>query len=127
MAMTGWLLAAAVVTAVGWIATIVGTQLMRADRRRQLARQAEQLDAAARMLEAARPGGSVSGAIDVASAAQIEPRAEREPCPHCGGRFHVEAHTVEIVDDDRLRQVVARCGGCGITRTTWFRVAPPPA
>ena len=132
----GWVLATAVLAAVGWIVAIVGGQLMRADRRQRLASAAQRLEAEAIGLEAARPGGGADRPIEVISASQIEPRAEREPCPRCGGRFHVETHEVQAFEDDPLatgvvagvkllRQVICRCGSCGVERPTWFCIRGP--
>lgn len=123
----GWLLGCAVLAAVGWIAAIVGGQILRGDRRARLAGEAKQLEADARALAIARPGGTADRPIEVVSASQIEPRAEREPCPTCGGRFHVETHEVQTIganapDAETVRHVVCRCGTCGTARTTWFRV-----
>jgi hypothetical protein len=124
-----WLLAGAVLAAVAWIVAIAMTPVLRGDRRRRLAAEADALQVEADRLEAARPGGEPERAIEVASASQIEPRAERGPCPRCGGNLHVLAHTVRSVGTDsigteRLRHVVCRCGGCGTERVTWFRVGP---
>lgn len=131
-----WVLGAAVLAALGWIVAIVGGQLGRADRRQQLASAAAQLEAQAVGLDATRPGGAADRPIEVISASQIEPRAQREPCPRCGGRFHVATHEVQVIDDDRpgpgidadakrLRHVVCRCGSCGVERPTWFYIRVP--
>jgi hypothetical protein len=122
-----WLLAGAVLAAVAWIVAIAMTPVIRGDRRRRLAAEAVELQVEADRLEAARPGGEPERAIEVESASQIEPRAERGPCPRCGGNLHVLAHTVRSVGTggaERLRHVVCRCGGCGTERVTWFRVGP---
>lgn len=117
-----WLLAGAVLAAMAWIIAVAVTPVFRGDRRRRLAAEADALQAEADRLEANRPGGTPQHAIEVASASQIEPRAERGPCPRCGGNFHVLTHTVRNVGTERLREVVCRCGGCGTERITWFRV-----
>lgn len=122
-----WVLGAAVLAAVAWIAVIVGGRIVQSDQRRALAAEADALAIEARALEAARPGARAEDPIDVGFASQIEPKVEREPCPRCGGRFHVEAHEAPTVQSrDRepevLRRVLARCGGCGTDRVTWFRV-----
>ncbi len=70
----------------------------------------------------ARVGALPSDAITVASAATIEPRVEREPCPYCGGALHVDQHEVEEHGERRLRRVDARCGSCSEVSTTWFHV-----
>lgn len=80
-------------------------------------------DACARVAgDRERPGALPADAIDVSSAAAIEPQAEREPCPWCGGALHVDQHEVEEHGRHRLRRVDARCGTCSRTTTTWFRV-----
>lgn len=117
-----WLLAGAVLAAVAWIGVVALTPIFRGDRRRRLAAEADALRAEVDRLEAERPGGDSERPIDVVSASQIEPRAERGPCPRCGGNLHVSAHTVRSVGAERLRHVVCRCGGCGAERVTWFRV-----
>lgn len=70
----------------------------------------------------ARPGALPTSAIEVVSAAAIEPQAERPPCPWCGGALHVDQHEVEALGGDRLRRVDARCGTCSRITTTWFRI-----
>lgn len=119
-----WLLASAVLIVLVWIVRIAVTPIFDGDRRRRLAAEADALQAEALRLDAERPGSSPERAIEVTSASQIEPRAERGPCPACGGNFHVLAHTVRTVGTDRLRHVTCRCGGCGLERATWFRVGP---
>jgi hypothetical protein len=108
-----WLLGAAVLAAVAWIGVIALRPILQSDRRRVL-------EAQVRALEARRPGASADAPIEVGVASQIEPRAEREPCPRCRGRFHVEAHEATA----SLRRVHLRCGGCGTERITWFRIRP---
>lgn len=108
-----WVLGAAVFAAIAWIGVIVLRPILHADRRRVA-------EAQARALEAERPGARADSPIEVEVSSQIEPRAEREPCPRCRGRFHVEAH--EAVQG--MRRVLVRCGGCGTERTTWFRIRP---
>ncbi|MFO0636701.1 MAG: hypothetical protein U0168_28035 [Nannocystaceae bacterium] len=118
--MTPTLLGLAVVAALGWIGVVVLRRLG-ALRRDALAAQSR----ARALLE--RPGGTPAAAIAVASPAQIEPRAARQPCPHCdhGGGVHVVAHVARVVDDGaagpvRLREVQTRCSACGRTASTWF-------
>jgi len=107
----------AVAAAVGWLAVLVGREVVR---RGAPARLEERV----RQLAAAREGGAPERAIEVMSPAQIEPRAERQPCPRCGGNMHVETHDVD--GPELLRRVLARCGQCGERATTWFRLRPPP-
>jgi hypothetical protein len=106
----------AVLAAVGWIGMIVAREVLR---RGAPAR----LEARIRTLDAAREGGAPDRPIEVVSPAQIEPRAERAPCPRCSGNLHVEAH--EVDGPELLRRVLTRCGQCGEHVTTWFRVLPP--
>ncbi len=75
----------------------------------------------------AREGGAPDSAIAVDSAAVIEPRVVRTPCPRCGGHVHVVEHGAALVDDHRgtprrLRRVLARCSPCGRSFETWFEV-----
>ncbi len=111
----GALLGFAVVASVGWLAWL---WLPRA---RRVALASQQ---ASRHIEAdrARAGALPTSAIEVQSAAAIEPRAEREPCPWCGGALHVDAHEVEEHGATRLRRVDAKCGSCSKVTTTWFRL-----
>jgi len=130
----GWVLGVAVIAAVAWIGVIVGSRLLESDRRRALEAEARALEIEAQALEATRPGARAEDPIEVASASQIEPRAEREPCPRCRGRFHVEAHEARSAgpapptarardrEPEVLRRVHTRCGGCGTDRVTWFRI-----
>jgi hypothetical protein len=111
-----WVLGAAVIAAIAWIGVIVGGRIVQSDRRRIA-------EAETRALEAARPGAQADTPIDVDVSSQIEPRAEREPCPRCRGRFHVEAHDA-VREPEPLRRVRLRCGGCGTERVTWFRIRP---
>jgi RNase P subunit RPR2 len=124
MSTIAWVLTAAVLAALGWIVRVAVAPIFAADRRRGLTADAEATQAQRLRLEIARPGGSPERAIDVVSSAQIEPRAERDPCPGCRGRLHVLSHTVRTSDVERLRHVVCRCGACGTERVTWFRVRP---
>ena len=113
-----YVLGVAVVAVVGWILWI---WLSRARRVAEATK-----DAKARVAEdRARPGALPSDAITVTSAAAIEPQAEREPCPWCGGALHVDQHEVEEHGSDRLRRVDARCGTCSRITTSWFRVDAP--
>ncbi len=81
------------------------------------------MEAKARIAEdRARRGALPAEAIVVTSAAAIEPQAEREPCPWCGGALHVDQHEVEEHGGERVRRVDARCGTCSRVTTSWFRV-----
>lgn len=109
------LLGLAVVGVVGWL---VWFWLSRARRVAIAGAQAQQKIEADRM----RAGALPSSAIVVTSAATIEPRVEREPCPYCGGAVHVDQHEVEEHGSERLRRVDGRCGSCSRITTTWFHV-----
>lgn len=111
-------LALAVVAAIGWLIVIVGREV---DRRGAPPRLAAEV----RRLDAAREGGAPERAIVVTSAATIEPRVEREPCPRCGGSMHVDTHEVDVEGGELLRRVLARCGQCGEHTTTWFVLQSP--
>lgn len=71
-----------------------------------------------------RRGAVPQHAIPVASAASIEPTAEREPCPWCDGALHVDQHETEDFEGKRLRRVDAKCGSCSRSTVTWFFVEP---
>ncbi len=71
-----------------------------------------------------RPGADPRQPIDVQSAAAIEPRAEAAGCPWCDGNVHVVEHGARGDGGDRLRVVTLRCGSCGRTQVTYFRVQP---
>ena len=110
-----FVLGVAVVAVVGWILWI---WLLRARRVSAATKEAK-----ARVAEdRARRGALPTEAIVVTSAAAIEPQAEREPCPWCGGALHVDQHEVEEHGGDRVRRVDARCGTCSRITTSWFRV-----
>jgi hypothetical protein len=122
----GVVLGLAVIAVVGWIVIAVYRQARTADDADQRAHDLAQL-------LADRPGGAPERALRVESAAEIEPRAEREPCPWCAGNLrepcpwcagnlHVDTHEVEEHDPDLLRRVKTKCGSCGRTLTTWFHV-----
>ena len=111
----GVVLGLAVIAVVGWIAIAVYRHARTAD---DVDRRAHDL---ARLL-AERPGGAPERALRVESAAEIEPRAEREPCPWCAGNLHVDTHEVEEHDPELLRRVTCKCGSCGRSLTTWFHV-----
>jgi hypothetical protein len=82
------------------------------------------VDDAQRSTEAAlaRPGATPDHPLEVASAAAIEPRAQREPCPLCSGPLHVQAH--EVGPGGEGRHVRLRCGRCGRETSLFFRLRP---
>lgn len=85
------------------------------------------LDAAAHAAQLAQmPGVSPQLAIEVASPPAVDARAEALPCPMCEGPCHVEAHVVEVHDEQRLRVAQVRCGRCGARRSLYFRLRATP-
>jgi len=72
-------------------------------------------------LAALQPGGSPQRAIRVVSAAVIEPRAAKTPCPHCGGFYRIDEHTAVR----GLRRADVTCRHCSVPRTLWFRIVDP--
>jgi hypothetical protein len=108
----------AVVAAVGFIALVV------IRRARDVAGEQQHRQDIAQLL-ADRPGGAPDRPLRVASAAEIEPRAQREPCPWCAGNLHVAAHEVQEHQPELLRRVTSKCGTCGRTLVTWFHVDTP--
>ncbi|MBS1120682.1 MAG: hypothetical protein H6Q90_2910 [Deltaproteobacteria bacterium] len=72
-------------------------------------------------LAALRPGGSARWAIEVSSAAVIEPRAAAMACPHCGGQYRIHDHTRP---HPGIRRVDVACRNCSTPRILWFRIAP---
>jgi hypothetical protein len=70
-------------------------------------------------LASLQPGGSPRRAIDVTSAAVIEPRAATMPCPHCGGLYRIHEHTRPVPG---LRKVDVACRQCSTPRSLWFRI-----
>lgn len=98
---------------------------LRRRRRERLAREAA-ADIARREAEArARPGGDPGHPLEVPSPAVVEPRAEGLPCPACGGALRLLEHQARVVAGERLRVARVRCGGCGLEREVFFRLAPP--
>lgn len=71
------------------------------------------------LLASLLPGGSSARAIEVTSAAVIEPRAQTLPCPQCGGQYRVLEHTRP---SPGLRKVDVACRHCGTPRSLWFRI-----
>lgn len=88
--------------------------------RRVDARAARDLVRAREKLDALEPGGAPTRPISVETAAIVELRATRMPCPQCGGELALEAHDAVTVDERRLRRVTLRCRQCGAPRTRWF-------
>jgi len=70
-------------------------------------------------LAALRPGGSARWAIEVSSAAVIEPRSASMPCPHCGGLYRIHEHTAPLPG---VRRVDVACRNCSTPRSLWFRI-----
>lgn len=71
------------------------------------------------------PGGARDWPIVVDSAVVIDARAAATPCAHCGGPLKVLDHDARAVDDQRRREVRARCQRCSRDRTLWFEIVAP--
>ena len=87
---------------------------------RGLVRDREKLDALA-------PGGSAARPIVLESAALIELRATRTPCPQCDGELQLLSHDAVVVDERRLRVARLRCRTCGAPRQRWYALEAPLA
>ncbi len=72
-----------------------------------------------------QPGGAPDRPIEVASVAQIEVIATRDPCPLCEGSTQLLEHAQETIDGVRLRVVRLSCTACAVPRAVWFRVREP--
>jgi hypothetical protein len=114
------LLVAAVLGGVGYVAWQVFAQLRRQERRVAAVERGHQLAEDRTQAALERPGALPSRPIVVDSAAAIEPRAESEPCPICGGHLHVDEHVAVHEGAQRQRKVDLRCGDCGRIDTLWF-------
>lgn len=116
------LLVAGVFGGLGYIVWHVFAHLRGQERRIRAAERGHAL-AQARTEEALdRPGALPTRPIVVESAAAIEPRAEGEPCPVCGGHLHVTEHVAVHEAGQRQRRVDLRCGECGRIDTLWFEL-----
>lgn len=89
---------------------------------RALARSDGRFAAEAERLARLSRGGSPELPIEVASASEIEVRAEGTPCPICRGKQEVRDHTAETLAGRRVRVVSTSCRHCGHLRRTFFRV-----
>ena len=92
--------------------------------RRALARQQDKLASARRRLIALESGGSPQRPIEVASAAVIEARAARIPCPDCSGELRAEEHEALAHEGELLREVTLLCRRCGAALAQYFRIVP---
>jgi predicted Zn finger-like uncharacterized protein len=87
--------------------------------RRVAARAARDLVRDRERLAALEPGGAADHPIAVPSAAVIELRAGRVPCPQCAGSYDIKDHASA---GGGLRRVDVRCRTCGVPRALWFRI-----
>lgn len=90
--------------------------------RRARERAAGKLARQRQLLARLEAGGSPERPLELASAAQVEPRAENEPCLVCDGAVRTVEHRAETVDGRRLRVALVRCPKCGAERTLYFRL-----
>jgi hypothetical protein len=124
--MTQSVLFMAVVGAAGWIVWWIVRRFHQHDRAILEERRALEL-AETRTADAlAQPGALPGQALEVASSAAIEPRAEAEPCRICGGRVNVQEHAVMRFSGGAVRRVLVRCGGCGRATELFFRLRAGP-
>lgn len=67
-------------------------------------------------------GGSAEHPIGVPSTSVIEGRIGAMPCPQCDGEYR-------LVEDEApgggVRACRVTCRQCGVSRTLWFKLAPP--
>ena len=121
----GPLLAIAVVISVAWLVRLLVGRVAEHDRALQARGRAE--DQAAARVEAAleRPGLLPDRPLVVESAAAVEPRAEAEPCPICGGPLHADGHAVDRGGRARRRRIELRCGDCGRRTTVFVEIVAP--
>lgn len=118
------LLLAAIFAGLGYIAWQVFAQLRGRQRRLEAAERGHRLAEDRTRAALERPGALPTRPIAVASAAAIEPRAESEACPICGGHLHVQEHVAVHEGSQRQRRVELRCGDCGRIDTLWFVLRP---
>ncbi len=115
-------LLAGVLASVGYVAYQVLSHLWGQERKLVEEEQRQALAQARTEAAIDREGALPTHPIYVASAASIEPRAESEPCPICGGRLHVAEHVTQQLGGRRLRRLTMRCGGCGRRSRLFFEL-----
>lgn len=91
--------------------------------RRRLEREQRQRVRDRERRAALEPGGAPERPVELASAAAVEPRAARRPCPQCGGPLQILEHAAETRAGRRLRVVRARCRHCHAPRELFFELA----
>ncbi|MFN8545230.1 MAG: hypothetical protein U0807_13635 [Candidatus Binatia bacterium] len=94
---------------------------VRHDRDRAQAEIVQDLERLARLA----PGGAPERPLPVASPAQVEAAAARQPCPLCDGNMRLEEHTAETVAGVRLRVARVICTSCAMRRAVYFRIGAP--
>ena len=82
---------------------------------RALVREREQLAGISR-------GGAPERAIEVETAAVIEPRVRSMPCPQCEGALRIDEHASE---GGGIRRIDVTCQQCAVPRSLWFRIVSP--
>ena len=108
-----------------WVVAKIVRRAAAADRVAAGASDAAEADHMRTRQAARLPGATPARAIEVASPAAVEARAEAIPCPACGQACHVEEHVVEYHDARRLRVAKVRCGGCGRRRPVYLVLREP--
>jgi hypothetical protein len=94
--------------------------------RREAERATEKVAKEREKLGRLEPGGAPSHAIDVATAAVIEPHARSIPCLRCGEQpVRIEEHEARVIEGQHLRVLRAQCPRCGAKRAIYFRIVPP--
>jgi hypothetical protein len=68
------------------------------------------------------PGGAAEHPIVVTSASVIEVRVAATPCIQCDGEYRLVEHEAPGAG---LRACHVTCRQCGVSRTLWFKIAPP--
>lgn len=92
--------------------------------RRELARDARKDVRERQRLAALLPGAVPDRAIEIASPAVVELRAQAEPCPLCGGNQTCDEHAAVVIGGEPLREARLSCRLCHARRSVWFRIAP---
>jgi hypothetical protein len=95
--------------------------------RRERERAVRKTVRAVERVAAAGPGGAPTNPITVDSAAVVETRARRIPCPQCGGELDLRADRATSTARGVLRELEVVCRRCHASRTLWFLIAPRAA
>lgn len=67
-------------------------------------------------------GGTPDNPIVISSPVQVDARTEATPCPLCQGRLHLDEHTAETFEGDRIRVARCHCVECGTAREIFFHL-----